>query len=1082
MFVNKAEKEKLWQHPVINLFKWLQIDQIPTGKIVNNNNKINDMLVEGNVERVIDRQIGKVVFLITGVIPAANFVQIPRNISTCLGLEGIYLYLNARIIPSRYWGIHFDLLSMQRNVIRISFGNIYSDLKINNNNRHVMIPCGFFSEKWFVLKINLDNMLRQYTNEIYHSVKSIQFCANTVIRNVYTSDESYNCLEIPRDMQYPLAEGQHWLTVYDWHNFPALLLNNNNNNNNNFTPRAHNVSKYDDFNSNNANNNYNNNSPIPKTPPSGEEMAQLSPSPTKVKSLVVDSKKYTDPSGKSFSSSTSTSLSLTSSTMEIESVIGVNCEIPRLIAWSHEYKKLFFCSGSSIIAQTINNNNNTKQQHILLGHTDIICCLAINTTSSLMASAQMTSISSVNNVAIVRIWDLSRLDVTAIVCPFENHHNHHNHNNNNNNNNNNFTCYPISLDFSVADRIVIVSNGPMTKQQIVIVDLSRCLSDKIPESDEDSGSYNTEFSTITEHSILVMKYIPFSNSQLVSCGNKSIRFWRTKGDSLRSRSITFRDDYNNYNFTDIGFDIGIGGLRVLISTKEGAVFQVGYDACILEAVFQLHVGPINSISVNRGTCVTGGEDKFLRLWPLDFSEFLFEAEHQKSVIASTISNDGTCIFALSSAGTVGVLDISLQQYKTIHRSHRGDVRCVAMDPSHLKFATGSVDGSIRIWNLKTNEEVLECGIGADVVIHCICFHPHESMIATGFSDGGIKIFDISQASLKFEIFQHVGPVSDIIFTLDGKYLISCGANDGTLLVFDCNHAFQAIKMFPNIAACSCLTKNLPFVQGPHLRVSSDGKYIGFIDQSSKGIVLLETLTLQRVNNNNNSNNNNNESSSYGKFNKQGITTFSFNSMCNTITNTNTNTNTNTKNNKCSIEASTILCTTDEGVMFCFDIKTNRICWQTSCVNFKNSWIRSISLSDDNLECVTSDDQGWIRYWNRLSSSRPFREFKSFVGHRGPVNNAIFTKTNDNNYNDERIISVGMDGNIFIWKIVRTINNNNNNNENNNENNDDNDNDKVEIEQQHRKQRHQEEHEQEDNFKDDDDDNDDEDVEEIKEIE
>lgn len=46
----------------------------------------------------------------------------------------------------------------------------------------------------------------------------------------------------------------------------------------------------------------------------------------------------------------------------------------------------------------------------------------------------------------------------------------------------------------------------------------------------------------------------------------------------------------------------------------------------LECVFQLHDAGITSMAINEGFCVTASMDKYLRVWPLDFSDFFLEAQ------------------------------------------------------------------------------------------------------------------------------------------------------------------------------------------------------------------------------------------------------------------------------------------------------------------------------------------------------------------------------------------------------------------------------------------------------------------------
>lgn len=54
---------------------------------------------------------------------------------------------------------------------------------------------------------------------------------------------------------------------------------------------------------------------------------------------------------------------------------------------------------------------------------------------------------------------------------------------------------------------------------------------------------------------------------------------------------------------------------------------------------------INSMSINETFCVTGSDDGFLRLWPLDFAHVYLEAEHEGPVTAVDFSADGLKILA-----------------------------------------------------------------------------------------------------------------------------------------------------------------------------------------------------------------------------------------------------------------------------------------------------------------------------------------------------------------------------------------------------------------------------------------------------
>lgn len=85
---------------------------------------------------------------------------------------------------------------------------------------------------------------------------------------------------------------------------------------------------------------------------------------------------------------------------------------------------------------------------------------------------------------------------------------------------------------------------------------------------------------------------------------------------------------------------------------------MNYQNETLESTYKTNDGAIISISVNDAFCVTGSEDSFLRVWPLDFQEFFMEAQHEGTVSAVDISPDGLKVVCGTSYGSIGILDKS----------------------------------------------------------------------------------------------------------------------------------------------------------------------------------------------------------------------------------------------------------------------------------------------------------------------------------------------------------------------------------------------------------------------------------------
>lgn len=106
------------------------------------------------------------------------------------------------------------------------------------------------------------------------------------------------------------------------------------------------------------------------------------------------------------------------------------------------------------------------------------------------------------------------------------------------------------------------------------------------------------------------------------------------------------------------------------------------DRRALTAVYQLHAAAINSIAVGEGLALTASDDTTLRLWPLDFSGHLLEAQHDAPVTSACLgSPDGLLLVAGSEDGSLGVLDVVGRAHSSLLRTHCGAVEDLAAHPN-----------------------------------------------------------------------------------------------------------------------------------------------------------------------------------------------------------------------------------------------------------------------------------------------------------------------------------------------------------------------------------------------------------------
>ncbi|KAJ2912081.1 hypothetical protein MD484_g8331, partial [Candolleomyces efflorescens] len=115
--------------------------------------------------------------------------------------------------------------------------------------------------------------------------------------------------------------------------------------------------------------------------------------------------------------------------------------------------------------------------------------------------------------------------------------------------------------------------------------------------------------------------------------------------------------------------------------------------------------------------------------------------------------------------------------------HSKLVRDVAISPEGERIVSGSDDGTIRIWDLGTGEQLCEPMSGG-TDINSVEFSPDGKVILSGSDDCTIRLWDaVTGAQIGEPIQGHSDIVCSVKFSADGKYIVS-GSDDRTVRIWD----------------------------------------------------------------------------------------------------------------------------------------------------------------------------------------------------------------------------------------------------------------------------------------------------------
>ncbi|MGD9050014.1 MAG: BTAD domain-containing putative transcriptional regulator, partial [Anaerolineae bacterium] len=158
------------------------------------------------------------------------------------------------------------------------------------------------------------------------------------------------------------------------------------------------------------------------------------------------------------------------------------------------------------------------------------------------------------------------------------------------------------------------------------------------------------------------------------------------------------------------------------------------------------------------------------------------AGHEAQVWGLAYSHDGARLATGSHDGTAKVWDAHSGQEVLSLDAHAMPIQAVALSPDGTELATGSLDGTAKTWDSTTGEGlfILAEGTGG---VRDVAFSPEGTRLATTHEDGTAKVWDMVSGKRLLTMRGHSGWVSGVAYSPDGDHLATAGA-DSTVQVWD----------------------------------------------------------------------------------------------------------------------------------------------------------------------------------------------------------------------------------------------------------------------------------------------------------
>ena len=187
--------------------------------------------------------------------------------------------------------------------------------------------------------------------------------------------------------------------------------------------------------------------------------------------------------------------------------------------------------------------------------------------------------------------------------------------------------------------------------------------------------------------------------------------------------------------------------------------------------------------------------------------------HTFPVNSIAFSPDGHILASGSHDGTIRLWDATTGEHMKTLTGHADSVLSLAFNSDGLILASGNYDGMIRLWDPTTGEH-METVRGHESAVRSIVFSPDALILASGSADNTIRFWDTDTGRQK-NFAEYTDDVHSIVFSPNGHILAS-GNEDGTVRLWSVVTGAQRTLYKPEYSGEGVLSK-LQQIQRKELR-------------------------------------------------------------------------------------------------------------------------------------------------------------------------------------------------------------------------------------------------------------------------
>jgi WD40 repeat protein len=328
----------------------------------------------------------------------------------------------------------------------------------------------------------------------------------------------------------------------------------------------------------------------------------------------------------------------------------------------------------------------------------------------------------------------------------------------------------------------------------------------------------------------------------------------------------------------------------------------------------------------------------------------------RGVLDIVYSPDGSRLATGGPDGTARIWDATTGEQLLVLTGHVNEVNQVAFSPDGTHLASAGNDGTVRIWDLNPDQNE---GVQINVIIHeepvwAVAYSPDATRLATGSVDGIARIWDAVSSQILMSLSGQTESISALAFAPDGTRLITA-SDDTTVKIWDITSGRELFTVTSQYGAIHSVTYS---PDGSRLLTSEQDGSVHLWDAST----FTKLMTFSNHNN------------------PVARAVFSHDSI-------------------------RLAIAYEDQTMIVWDSETGK---ELHTISELPARVLDISFSPEDRLIATATEDGMVRLWDADSG----RRLQVLVGHTTEHIHSL-TFSPDGSW----LVSAGWDGNAIIWDIA-----------------------------------------------------------------